>query len=334
MSWFQDELTPLPESTETIFITDHRGISQAQLELLKSFPDGSLEVHYCLFGDLTLKIPKTARALTALSRFDLTLLVASEAQKRLVGTLFPEHGELIQVRPYPLRPMTFSQSGRDAVRSKLNLREDTPLYGYAGRVSEQKGILELLKVFIEAETLIPGHLLIAGPLEPHPFWQYQDHAKDSFSSTFLKLLTLAPHRVTWIKSLEHEELSNFYSALDFFVSPSFFHDEDFGLAVSEAKSCGRKCILSAWGGHLRYLQDPDVSFAGMKLTDFGYRIDEVTLKEALIQNHSQGMKFPREERLSVTERETLRSNRNFLRQQDGSFDITLYKKIYGSYLPP
>ena len=46
-----------------------------------------------------------------------------------------------------------------------------------------------------------------------------------------------------------EDLKTIYNACDCFVSLSTYHDEDYGMSVIEALSCGLPLVLSDWAGY-------------------------------------------------------------------------------------
>jgi glycosyltransferase involved in cell wall biosynthesis len=329
--WIQDREELLPQDTRTLIISDHRWIGKKKLALLRKHP--RLQIFFYLYGDFTLRLGDFNEHMDALKTHDVNLVVASESQKRLVSNIYPEYAELLIVRPYPFdqKKFSFDLKLRESFREKYILGNDE-IYGFCGRLSRQKGVLELMASFLK-NTGRDASLILAGPLRPHPFWQFSAEEDPGFVSEFHKLTKLGGKRITWIQELPHEDMPAFYSAIDTYISLSYFHDEDFNLTLSEALAAGRKCVVTAWGGHFRCADNSAVNFVPMDLS--GNFVRPNTRK---LESYFAGEELPdqrgRMELIGLTdaERKYVRRNPHFLRAQDNSFNRDLYYKIYSSYL--
>ncbi len=139
-----------------------------------------------------------------------------------------------------------SERSRKSFREKHNLG-DANILGFSGRISRQKGMLELMMTFLKSEVV--GTLVLLGPIHSHSFWQFDESDDTSFAQEFGRLLSVGEGRIKWIEEVDHKEMPAFYSAIDTYISMSYFHDEDFNLTLSEALAAKRPAIVTAWGGY-------------------------------------------------------------------------------------
>lgn len=125
-----------------------------------------------------------------------------------------------------------------------------PLFVYAGRFEENKGILTLLeafKYFVKEEP--EGRLILAGGLK-----------EDIDLETSLPIDTDLRHavegiedRVTFLGSKSQPELASLFSKATAVVVPSYY--ESFGMVAAEAQACGTPVIASKIGGLQNVVQD-------------------------------------------------------------------------------
>jgi glycosyltransferase involved in cell wall biosynthesis len=111
----------------------------------------------------------------------------------------------------------------------FGIDDQTPLLLFVGRVSEEKGVLELPVIYDAVRKTIPNvRIAIAG----------KGPAED-------KLRELLPDGI-FLGWVAHEELPNLYSSADIFVLPSHF--DTFGCVVLEALACGLPAACYATKG--------------------------------------------------------------------------------------
>ena len=129
-------------------------------------------------------------------------------------------------------------------RRELDL-PDKRIILYVGRIEPLKGLDILLKaVALLNDTAITHLLIVGGSLE-----------KDA---ELQRLNTLAVNLgisdiVTFIGSVQQEQLPAYYSASDVFVLPSWY--ESFGLVALEAMSCGTPVVVSRVGGLKTFVEN-------------------------------------------------------------------------------
>lgn len=107
------------------------------------------------------------------------------------------------------------------------------LFLFLGRIHEKKGCDLLINAFAQVASFDPDlQLIIAGPDESGLT------EKLKVESTKLKIFD----RVTWVGMVSGDDKWGAYYAAEIFCLPS--HQENFGIAVAEALSCGKPVLIS------------------------------------------------------------------------------------------
>lgn len=123
----------------------------------------------------------------------------------------------------------FSADAREQIRLEKSIPPDAIVFLFLGRLSKDKGLLDLSRAFgIAAESDGKMHLLIVGPDE------------DSLESEFVALSVRFPGRVHRAGFTDCPE--KYMSASDVFCLPSY--REGFGTVIIEAASVGLPSIAS------------------------------------------------------------------------------------------
>ena len=127
----------------------------------------------------------------------------------------------------------------DAAPLRANLAEGAEvLFGYVGRVTEEKGLPTLLDALARLPTDLNWRLVVVGTGD----W---DTAFDARAAA----LGLS-NRVTRIGYVEHTEVPRYYSAFDLLVVPSETQPtwkEQFGRVLVESMACGTAVVGSSSG---------------------------------------------------------------------------------------
>lgn len=153
-------------------------------------------------------------------------------------------------------------------REKFNLTPDDFVIGYAGRLSEEKSILELFQTvnYLKKKGLTV-HLLIAGSIEiettPNTFYYEEiiNYAKEHLSNQI--------HFLGW---LPNEKLYEFYNTLDIGVLLSKYSEGN-SMFLLESLSMGTPMIATSIGGNLEIITDGEN----------GFLIDIENVEQQLIQ---------------------------------------------------
>jgi glycosyltransferase involved in cell wall biosynthesis len=138
---------------------------------------------------------------------------------------------------------------RAALRKKMGFSAEDNVLFYSGRMTIEKNVHTLLRVFSIVEKLVPNaHLLIAGTEFDAPFSEFGVYSVSirSMLTGIVKRLNIK--NVRFLGQQNREELGRLYNAADIAVNMTLHHDENFGLAQIEALGCGTPVAATQWGG--------------------------------------------------------------------------------------
>lgn len=132
---------------------------------------------------------------------------------------------------------------RDRRRAELGWPIDRPIGVFVGRLSREKGIVDLLRAWDRVPP--PATLAVVGPDMPGHAWDESARARELASAP-----SLAGRVVFHGATADPAPL---YRAADFAIVPS--HWESFGLSAAEAMASGLAVVASAVGGLKDYIAD-------------------------------------------------------------------------------
>lgn len=135
------------------------------------------------------------------------------------------------------------QEWRAKIRQAYDLAEDDFVFGFAGRVSPDKGCTELIAAFRQVvEKHQNARLLIVGPFEEN--------------------CGIAPELVQWVKSsdcvkltglVDNADMREYYAAMDVLVHPTY--REGFGMVIQEAGALAVPVITTRIPGASEVMED-------------------------------------------------------------------------------
>lgn len=211
-----------------------------------------------VFGDFVLDCLLWQSIRKDLQGWPVHFITASHRQQKLIERFFV-NSQNVSCLPFPVDESIYNTNAmeinRTLIREKFKIGPEEKIFLYTGRISYQKNIDVLLKVFNEIQSTIGEkiHLWVAGGFDdillPY-FGKYG--VVGSFYSH------LAPERrhnnlnVNWLGSCAPDELVGFYHAADVLVSMSTYNDEDYGMSPAEAMCTGLPLLLSSWGGYASF----------------------------------------------------------------------------------
>ena len=132
---------------------------------------------------------------------------------------------------------------RTEIRSKYNLTDSDFVFGFAGRISVDKGCNELIAAFRAVSQAVPSaKLLIVGPFEDNCGLQ------DEWLS-FAK----ASDRVVFTGRVAKGDMRKFYAAMDVLVHPTY--REGFGMVIQEAGALAVPVITTKIPGASEVMKD-------------------------------------------------------------------------------
>jgi glycosyltransferase involved in cell wall biosynthesis len=171
------------------------------------------------------------------------------------------------------------------VRRGLGVTEDADLIVYPGRINVQKNIHGLLRAFAMLRQSRPmAHLVLAGPDDNVALREFGvlNTGYRAYLDRLACQLGVSDY-VSRVGELRRAELAKLLDASDMACSLSFYHRENFGLALAEAQAAGLPVVASAWAGH-RDVVDPDRGqLVEAVLSDHGIRVDWASAAHAMAE---------------------------------------------------
>ena len=132
---------------------------------------------------------------------------------------------------------------RASIREKYGLLQSDFIYGFAGRISKDKGCEELLEAFFEVSNNNErAKLLIVGPFE-----------NDCGVSSELLEKAKNSDRIVFTDRVDPSEMKKYYSAMDVLVHPTY--REGFGMVIQEAGALAVPTITTNIPGASEVMED-------------------------------------------------------------------------------
>ena len=150
------------------------------------------------------------------------------------------------------------------LKEKYHIPLDKKIVLFAGRLTREKGILELLDAFCKVDDSC--YLLIAGNY-------YFDTKINNYDTALINsYLKKMPHRVAFTGFVPYGSMGEIYNLADFVVLPSIWEDPA-PLTVIEALSCGKPLITTNSGGIPEYVSN-DCAIVLKKESDLSKQLVE------------------------------------------------------------
>ncbi len=161
---------------------------------------------------------------------------------------------------------------RKQFRSKFGLEENHFVMGYAGRFSEEKSLLEILRVLKELrQEGIVIHFIVAGDIknEKTPNFDYFEKIID-FTNTYI------PDQVHFTGWIPNKNLCDFYCSLDAGIILSKYREGN-SMFLIEAMSYGVPMVATSIGGNSEIIINNETGFL-IGLKDLEYELKERLLE--------------------------------------------------------
>jgi glycosyltransferase involved in cell wall biosynthesis len=141
---------------------------------------------------------------------------------------------------------------RGAARRALGLGDGDRAILYSGRITPEKNVHTLLRIFSVIAARDPGaHLVLSGEMHGGSVLDMFNVHPTRFSYTLLKVtekLGLPGERLHILGPSDTRRTRELYNLADVVVNLTLNPDENFGLAQVEAMACGTPVVCTAWGG--------------------------------------------------------------------------------------
>jgi glycosyltransferase involved in cell wall biosynthesis len=170
------------------------------------------------------------------------VVVVSRFMQTMLGEAEPEAAERIRWLPRPIRPLGPRRPRRRSAPT------DPAVITFAGRITPEKGLAQLIQVLATTPADGPIELRIAGIVEHAGYWgDCQALLRDAVGSN-------PQLRVSWLGHLDYPATDELLRVSDIVVVPSQW-PEPLGAVALEAMSAGAAVVASRIGGLDTWLID-------------------------------------------------------------------------------
>lgn len=175
------------------------------------------------------------------------VITVSEYIKNKVKSVDDFNG--IKVLPNAIDDKLFTKTNFKNLREKYSIDKNDIVIGYAGRITEEKGILELVQAFKKLSNINKKiKLLIVGSQ-----W-YGNLEKDEYISKIDSEMQEIRDKVVFTGYIDLKDMPLVYNTMDIVVIPSLCN-EAFGCVAIEAMAMGKPIIASKVGGLPEIVKD-------------------------------------------------------------------------------
>jgi hypothetical protein len=243
------------------------------------------------FGCFSARMGEWMTAAPLLKDEKVIFFTGSEVQRQFVTPFFAQPENIICLPfPYDSSKDTFDLNKRMEIRAQYHIGEEEQIYLYTGRISFQKNVHHLVKLFSQNHRQNKkAHLFICGKpddmnwrMEPHGY--YLNYAAELFFES-LRLAESLGASVHYLGQKNQDELHGIYCAADRFISLSTFDGEDYGRSVAEALSHGLPCVLTSWGGFKDFARLSSVKSVQVKHDGRNLQLNQTELMLSFQSSH-------------------------------------------------
>ncbi len=181
-----------------------------------------------------------------------TIIVNCTADEAIAQQLL--QNAQVEVIPYPVDLEFYRDLGetnRERARESFGIASATPILLYPGRITLEKNVHTLIKIFGEVQRRVPtALLLLAGRIYDRPVPElglYVINLERAISRT-IERSGIPEGHVRFLGHAEASTMRDLYNIADVVVNTTLHHDENFGNAQVEALACGTPVVGTYWGG--------------------------------------------------------------------------------------
>lgn len=193
----------------------------------------------------------------------------------------------------------YNEENANSWRNKYNINNNDIVIGYSGRITEEKGILELIKAIKKIKTDKSIKLFIVGSQ-----W-YGKLKNDKYMDQLNNEIETIKNNVIFTGYINQEDMPNIYKTIDILVVPSML-EEAFGCVAIEGMAMGKPIIVSE-SGELPKIVKQDFGFVISKNESFVENL--ATSMEKLINNDNLRIKY------GLQAKKEFQSNLNYHKNQ-------------------
>jgi len=246
-----DQLYPAAFPADCLVITASLPSLKAEekVELIQAIRQNDRIIFWC-YGDLLWNIPFWQSIENELKGKKITWVVASKRWLKLAEQFIPSENISLIAHPFNLNTPSLSRS--DA-RLKFGWHDDDKVLLYCGRRSQQKNLPRFWHIWKELrlKSPTPVKLVLVGDWCDYGIPQSPENKQPISIQKRMwdELRSMFQEDLLDFGQIDHDKLPDILLAADVAVSFSTFLEEDFGLALREARLVGTPVVSTNWGGH-------------------------------------------------------------------------------------
>lgn len=259
------------QSPPVLVVITHSALIHHDLmtHILLSKESLSIKFIFHIFGDFIRRAPSFLAREPLLMGKQILFSFPSKGYCQVVDKFFMRKKSIFTC-PIPIDSnfFYFNKKERLSLRRKLELKKQTLLFVYTGRISKQKNISFMAKTLHNACTdlNLDYKLLIMGPMDDLEMSSIPcSELLGTVYGDFLNLKNENKH-IFYMIPKQKDIVRKVLNAADVFISLGTFHDESFGFSPLEALCCGTSSLLTRWGGFKDFALDNPIFCQNIKLT--------------------------------------------------------------------
>jgi glycosyltransferase involved in cell wall biosynthesis len=173
---------------------------------------------------------------------------------------------------YPL-----DERKKQTIKAEMGFSKDAKILLYVGRLTLEKNVHTLLKVFNALQRLMPNlYLILVGEFLDVPLAEFGVYSLN-IASTLIRLidkLKIPADHVQLLGSKTPAQLRDLYNVADVLLNMTLNHDENFGYSQVEAMACGTPVVGTNWGGLKDTIKHGETGYhVSTVVTDSGVKVN-------------------------------------------------------------
>lgn len=213
-------------------------------KIIKKYPNTKFIFH--LHNDIG-KVDKPNSLCKYILNTATTVLTCSEYLKNRLESICKTNNVKVLYNVIDFSNMNYNEEERKKIRKQYDI-ENNFVYGYIGRISKEKGVLELIRAYKKVvknnnnvKLMIIGDTLF-------------NNSKNKYCMDIEKEISDIKDSIILAGSIKNELINNYMSAVDALVIPTIC-EEAFGIVAAEGLACERPIVATKSGGMLEILND-------------------------------------------------------------------------------
>jgi glycosyltransferase involved in cell wall biosynthesis len=186
----------------------------------------------------------------------------------------------VRLLPFAFKESEFypmDEGSIQALRATLGFNSEDKILLYSGRITLEKNVHSILRIFSVIQKIIPNtRLIIVGRCHNVPFREFGAYPVN-LSRTLEKVIAklgIDQDKVRFIGHKDRADLCGLYNIADVVINMTLHHDENFGLAQVEAMACGTPVIGTNWGGLKDTILDGETGYkVSTMMTSSGIKLN-------------------------------------------------------------